>query len=79
MTFSKQKIGEFKSKGRSYITWRKRLKRDLIKEYFYNEEKHTLKELFPDKNIEYCNCNMYDLVVGDCRIGLKYVVNEQKT
>lgn len=78
MTFSKQKIADFKSKGRSYITWRKHLKRDLIKEYFYNEEKHTLKELFPDKNIEYCYCSMYDLVIGDYKISLKYV-NEQGT
>lgn len=79
MSFSKRQIAEFKSKGRHYITWRKNLKPRQIKEAFYNgDEKRGLKELFPDKNLDYCCCYMYDIVVGDYQLGLKYV-NEKGT
>lgn len=80
MTFSKEQIAEFKSKGRSYITWRKNLERAQIKEYFYNSDNdsHNIKALFPDKNLEYCECRMYDIVSGDYELGLRYV-NEQGT
>lgn len=80
MTFTKQEIAEFKSNKEkaSYITWRTNLDKFKLKEYFYNEGKYALKKLFPDKNIEYCACENYQLVVGDFRTGLKYV-NEQGT
>lgn len=79
MTFSRQQIAEFKSKKKSYITWRKNLKQSQIKEYFYNDDdRHNIRTLFPDKNLEYCQCQMYDIVVGDYQLGLKYV-NEQGT
>lgn len=79
MTFSKRKIAEFKAKRRHYITWRKSLKPRQIKEAFYNgDEKRGLEVLFPDKNLEYCRSYMYDIVVGDYQLGLKYV-NEKET
>ena len=79
MTFSKRQIVEFKAKRRLYLTWRKNLKPRLIKECFYNgDEKLSLKALFPDKNLEYCRSYMYDIVVGDYQLGLKYV-NEDGT
>ena len=77
MTFNRMEIINFKSKKRSYITWRKHLKPAQIKEAFYNGKKH-LKDLFPQKNIEYCYSDMYDIVIGDYRVGLKYV-EEGKT
>ncbi len=79
MKFSKRQIAEFKAKGRHYIIWRKNLKPRQIKEAFYNgDEKRGLKELFPDKNLDYCRCYMYDIVVGDYQSGLKYI-NEKGT
>ena len=79
MTFTKRKIAEFKSKGRHYIFWRQNLKPLTIKETFYNgNEKRSLKLLFPDKNLDYCRCYMYDIVLGDYQLGLKYV-NENGT
>ena len=79
MTFSKKQIAEFKSKRRSFITWRKSLKRSQIKEFFYNsDDRRSIKALFPDKDLEYCQCHMYDIVVGDYQLGLKYV-NEKGT
>lgn len=79
MTFSKRQIVEFKAKRRHYITWRKNLKPRRIKECFYNgDERYSIKELFPDKNLEYCHSYMYDIVVGDYQLGLKYV-NESGT
>lgn len=79
MKFSKRQIVEFKAKRRFYITWRKNLKPRLIKEAFYNgDEKRGLKVLFPDKNLSYCRCYMYDIVVGDYQLGLKFV-NEKGT
>ncbi len=79
MKFSKRLIAEFKAKRRFYITWRKNLKPHQIKEIFYNEdEKHDIKELFPGKKIEYCHSYMYDIVVGDYKLGLRYV-NEKET
>jgi len=74
MIFTKREIGEFKSKGRSYITWRKKLKPHQIKEYFYNDDRDcNLKSFFPDKNLEYCHLYMYDIVIGDYKLGLKYI------
>lgn len=78
MTFTKRQIAEFKAKGRHYITWRKNLKPHQIKETFYNDDEKQLKELFPNKNLKYCHCYMYDLVVGDFELGLKYT-NEKGT
>lgn len=79
MTFSKEQIVEFKSKGRSYITWRKSLKQKQIKEFFYNnDDKRSIKAIFPNRDLEYCQCHMYDIVVGDYQLGLKYV-NENGT
>lgn len=79
MKFSKRQIAEFKAKRRLYITWRKKLKPCQIKEAFYNgDEKRGLKVLFPDKNLDYCRCYMYDIVVGDYQLGLKFV-NEKGT
>ncbi len=79
MTFNKKQIAEFKSKGRSFITWRKSLKRSQIQEFFYNsDDRCSIKALFPNKDLEYCKCYMYDIVVGDYQLGLKYV-NENGT
>ena len=79
MKFGKRQIAEFKAKSRFYITWRKNLKPRLIKEAFYNDdEKRGLKVLFPGKNLNYCRCYMYDIVVGDYQLGLKFV-NEKGT
>lgn len=73
MKFGKKQIAEFKSQKRSYITWRKNLKRSQIKEFFYNSDnRYSIKALFPDKDLEYCQCRMYDIVLGDYQLGVKY-------
>lgn len=74
MKFTKQGIIDFKQKGRSYVTWRKLLKRGSIKYFFYNSDRRlSIKVLFPGRNLEYCECNMYHIVLGDYQLGLKYV------
>ncbi len=79
MKFSKRQIVEFKAKRRAFITWRKNLKPDQLKKSFYNNDKtSTLKTLFPNRNLSYCHCSMYDIVVGSYQLGLKYV-NEKGT
>ena len=79
MEFSKEQIVKFKSKGRGFITWRKSLEPSQIKKFFYNDDdSRNIKVLFPDKNLEYCQCHMYEIVVGDYQLGLKYV-NENGT
>lgn len=77
VAFDKEEFIEVKRRCENYIFWRTNLDRFKMREYFYNE-KHPLKESFPDKNIEYCACEKYRLVVGDFTKGLKYV-NEQGT
>lgn len=74
MTFNKRQIANFKAKGRFYITWRKNLKPQQIKKFFYNDdqERYHIKNLFKGKNLQYCYCYMYDIVVGDYQLGLKY-------
>lgn len=76
MTFNERKIAEFKSRHRYYVTWRKYLEPEQIKEYFY--EKLSLKKFFPDKNLEYCDCYRHNIVIGDYQRGLKYI-NENET
>lgn len=74
MKFNKQKIVEFKSKGRFYITWRKNLKPYEIKRFFYNG--CNIKELLPKGNIEYCHSFREDIVDGNRKRGLKYIGNK---
>ena len=80
MTFTRRGIAEFMCKRRSFITWRKKLKRDKIKWFFYNDyrDKYNISTFFSGKNLEYCNCPMYNIVVGDYKLGVKYV-NENGT
>lgn len=74
MTFTKRQVAEFKAKCRFYTTWRKNLKPYQIKKAFYNGYRNVdLKVLYPDKNLDYCSCYMYDIVIGDYKLGLKYV------
>ena len=78
MEFSKKGIAEFKAKKRYYTTWRKKLIPKKIKECFYNDDdERNIKTLFPGKKLQYCNCCMYDLVVGDYQAGIKYVDGEE--
>lgn len=75
MKFDKRDIIEFKLKGRNYLTWRKKIRPREIKEIFYNDE-NSLKNPLPDKNIEYCHCDMYVIVIGDYKLGIKYTTEE---
>lgn len=77
MAFNKREFAEIKGRCENYIFWQSNLDRFKIKEYFYNE-KHPLKETFPDKNIACCNCENYHLVTGSFTTGLKYI-NDQGT
>lgn len=78
MKFTKQGIAEFKCK-RSYLTWRKNLKRRRIFDYLYSDDPNrSLENLYPGKDIQYCHCYMYHIVTGDYQLGIKYV-NENGT
>ena len=73
MKFSDEQIKNFKGERRSYITWRKRLKPEQIKDFFYNsDDKYSIKDIFPGKDLEYCRCGTNDIVVGDFQLGVKY-------
>ena len=77
LKFSKKGIVDFKAKKRYYITWRRNIDPKKIKACFYNDnDECNIKTLFPDKKLQYCNCCMYDLVVGDYQAGIKYVDGE---
>lgn len=81
MSFTKQKIVEFKTKRRYFLTWRKNLKPHNIRKLFYKndeEEKFTIKDILPDENIEYCDCYSHNIATGDYRHGIRYV-NETGT
>ena len=81
MTFTKQKIVEFKERRRYFLTWRNNLKPHNIKNLFYKneeEEKLTIKDILRDENLEYCDCYSYNIAKGDYRQGIKYV-NEKGT
>lgn len=74
MLFNKRQIGEFKAKHRYYITWQNSITPKQIKNIFYNDNVELgIKQLFPDKNIKYCYSYMYDIVVGDYQLGVKFV------
>ena len=71
MKFKAREIIEFKSKGRFYISWRKKLKPQQIKDYFYhNSIKEGIKALFNDKKLKYCQ-PMHALYLG-YEQGVKY-------
>lgn len=76
MSFTKQKIVEFKANRRYFLTWRKNLKPHNIRKLFYKndeEEKFTIKDILPDENLEYCECFIHNIVTGDYQQGIKYV------
>lgn len=78
MEFSKKGIAEFKAKKRYYTTWRKKLIPKNVKECFYNNnDECSIKTFFPGKKLQYCNCCMYDVVIGDYQAGIKYVDGEE--
>lgn len=76
MKFTKEKIIDFKLKGRSYITFENSIKLGRMKDYFYRDAHMLLKDTFPNANIEYCHCDMYSIVIGDFQTGIKYVTDD---
>lgn len=76
MNITKQGITLFKSSKKYYLTFKKDLTPQNIKNTFYGEKK--ISEIFPNTKIEYCNLYMYNIAYGDFTLGIKYV-NENGT
>ena len=74
--FTKQQIVEFKSKKRYFITWKKTLRSDEIKDCFYRDETSNIKKIFPNENIRYCNCDN-SIVKGKFCLGIKYTKRDE--
>lgn len=73
MKFTRDAIIDFKAKRRAYLTWRKKLNRLKIKEAFFPNSQIPVQEIFPGRNIEYCQIHAYrGICVGDYHLGIKY-------
>lgn len=79
MKFTRDRVAEFISRGRTYITWRTGINRDNVKEYFYSGR--DLTEQYPGIDIKYCRPEKmeytYNVTRGDFVTGLKYVQNNE--
>ena len=74
MAFNKRQIVEFKSKKGSYVTWRTNLNQVRIKNYFYNSDvTRSINAIFPDKDLQYFPCCTEDIVIGNYKLGIKYI------